>query len=137
MTVNAPSSRRATGRRLSLGFAGASRMDDGLLDAMAPGSAVVVHTTCSPRTIELLAARGEPRGGFAAAVGEFLGKDLAVVRQVAADLGTDLGALNDAHDVLARLLQPPAPETSPGSPASPVPPPDRRRPAPYETEELP
>jgi 3-hydroxyisobutyrate dehydrogenase len=45
---------------------------------------------------------------FAAAVGEFIGKDLVVVRKVAADLGADLGVLNDAHDVLARLLANPA-----------------------------
>jgi 3-hydroxyisobutyrate dehydrogenase-like beta-hydroxyacid dehydrogenase len=197
----------------------AACLDDGLFAALSPGAAVVVHTTCSPRTIELLSEHGEPGGiavvdagisggprdiaagrltlyvggtaqevervrpvlqaygdpvlhvgsrgagqlvkllnnavfaanigvlaqaaavgarlgvteasllrglghgsgssraldgiaatgsvaGFAAAVGEFLGKDLAVVRQVAADLDADLGALSDAHDVLARLLAP-------------------------------
>jgi 3-hydroxyisobutyrate dehydrogenase-like beta-hydroxyacid dehydrogenase/ferredoxin len=192
-------------------------LDGGLLDMMARGSALVVHTTCSPKTIELLGRHGDKRGvtvvdaavsggpqdiaagritlyvggtaddvqrvrpflqaygdpvlhvgprgtgqlvkllnnavfaanigvlaeavgvaaelgvaegsllqslrhgsgssraldgiagsgtvaEFAAAIGEFIGKDLAVVREVAADLGADLGALNDAHDTLARLL---------------------------------
>ncbi len=32
-------------------------LDDGLLDAMSPGSTLVVHTTGSPRTVELLAQR--------------------------------------------------------------------------------
>jgi 3-hydroxyisobutyrate dehydrogenase-like beta-hydroxyacid dehydrogenase len=193
-------------------------LDSGLIDAMAPGSALIVHTTCSPRTIDLLAAFGEPRGitvvdapvsggphdiadgritlyvggtpeavervrpflaafgdpivhlgprgagqrvkllnnavfaanigivaqavavaaelgvpedtlllslrngsgsskaldsiartgsvaGFAAVIGEFIGKDLAVARAIAADCGVDLGALADAHRVLDRLLQ--------------------------------
>jgi 3-hydroxyisobutyrate dehydrogenase-like beta-hydroxyacid dehydrogenase len=196
-------------------------LEGGLLAAMAPDSVLVVHTTCSPRTIELLAERAAPRGievvdtgisggphdieagrltllvggtdravervrpllaaygdpilpvgprgngqrvkllnnavfaanigllaeaaavgerlgvpeptllealghssgasyalggvaragsaaAFAAAVREFLGKDLAVVRQVAADLGADLGALADAHRVLEGLLDAPA-----------------------------
>jgi 3-hydroxyisobutyrate dehydrogenase-like beta-hydroxyacid dehydrogenase len=192
-------------------------LDGGLLDVLAGGSALVVHTTCTPKTIELLRRHGERRGitvvdaaisgsaldiaagritlyvggspddmqrvhpllqvygdpvlhvgscgsgqlvkllnnavfaanigvlaeavavaadlgvaeasllrslsygsgsskaldgvagsgsvaGFAAAVEEFIGKDLDVVRQVAVDLGADLGALNDVHDALARLL---------------------------------
>jgi 3-hydroxyisobutyrate dehydrogenase-like beta-hydroxyacid dehydrogenase len=32
-------------------------LDDGLVDAMAPGSTIVIHTTCSPRTVEGVAAR--------------------------------------------------------------------------------
>jgi hypothetical protein len=34
--------------------------------------------------------------GFAAAVEEFLGKDIAVIRATAAGLGADLGVLDDA-----------------------------------------
>jgi hypothetical protein len=56
--------------------------------------------------------------GFAAAVGEFLGKDLTVVRQVAADLGADLGALNDAHAVLAGLLEAATASPATASPAT-------------------
>ncbi len=34
-------------------------LDDGLLSAMPPGSALVVHTTASPKTIDALAARAD------------------------------------------------------------------------------
>lgn len=37
-------------------------LDDGLLDAMAPGSVLVVHTTGSPATAQALAAHATPRG---------------------------------------------------------------------------
>lgn len=43
---------------------------------------------------------------FAQAAGEFLGKDLGVVRETVARLGGDLGALAAAHEVLAELLDP-------------------------------
>jgi len=33
-------------------------LDDGLVDALAPGAVVVIHTTGSPRTAEAIAARG-------------------------------------------------------------------------------
>ncbi|SHM66733.1 NAD(P)-dependent oxidoreductase [Cryptosporangium aurantiacum] len=49
-------------------------------------------------------ARAGSVAGFAAAAGEFIGKDVAVVRQVVADLGGDLGALAAAHQTLAGLL---------------------------------
>lgn len=42
---------------------------------------------------------------FAAAVGEFLGKDLRVVRAVAAETGAGLGALDPPLNALARLLE--------------------------------
>ena len=41
---------------------------------------------------------------FAATVGEFLTKDLVVVRTVAAELGGELGALDDAFNALTRAL---------------------------------
>ena len=37
-------------------------LDDSLLATMSPGSAVVVHTTGSPRTVETIAARGAEHG---------------------------------------------------------------------------
>ena len=61
------------------------------------------HGSGSSRALDGIAASGSV-GGFTTTVAEFLGKDLAVVREVAADLGADLGALSAAHDVLARLL---------------------------------
>ena len=39
-------------------------------------------------------------------VGEFVGKDVAVVREVARELGAHLGVLADAHVVLGELLSP-------------------------------
>jgi 3-hydroxyisobutyrate dehydrogenase-like beta-hydroxyacid dehydrogenase len=41
---------------------------------------------------------------FAGTVGEFVAKDVAVVREVAAQLGADLGVLADAHRALGALL---------------------------------
>jgi len=35
-------------------------LEDGLLATMSPGSALVLHTTGSPRTVETIAARGAP-----------------------------------------------------------------------------
>ncbi|TQS46986.1 NAD(P)-dependent oxidoreductase [Cryptosporangium phraense] len=49
-------------------------------------------------------ARAGSVGTFARAAGEFVGKDVAVVRQVVAELGGDLGALAAAHQALADLL---------------------------------
>ncbi|MGY1772459.1 NAD(P)-dependent oxidoreductase [Blastococcus sp. SYSU D00813] len=43
---------------------------------------------------------------FGRAVGEFVGKDVAVVKQVAAQLGVDLGEMTGPHRVLADLLLP-------------------------------
>jgi len=37
-------------------------LDGGLVDAMDPGSVLVVHTTGSPTTVELIAQRATPRG---------------------------------------------------------------------------
>ncbi|RAY17295.1 NAD(P)-dependent oxidoreductase [Actinomadura craniellae] len=214
----------------------AACLDSGLIDAMAPGSALVVHTTCSPRTIDLLGEHAERRGvavvdaaisggphdiaagritlfvggsadavervrpflaaygdpilslgprgtgqrvklinnavfaanigllaqavavaaeldvpeasllrslrhgsgtsraldgvaasgsvaGFAEAVGEFLGKDIAVVQQITAELGVGLGALDDAHRVLVPLFAPASdPPADPSSGPSAGPP---------------
>ncbi|MFB9323849.1 NAD(P)-dependent oxidoreductase [Cryptosporangium minutisporangium] len=65
------------------------------------------HGSSSSRALEGV-ARARSVAGFAAAAGEFIGKDVAVVRQVVADLGGDLGALGAAHRTLADLL--PVPE---------------------------
>ncbi len=52
------------------------------------------------------AARSGSIAAFGAAVGEFVGKDVAVVKQVAAELGVDLGSMDGPHRVLADLLLP-------------------------------
>jgi 3-hydroxyisobutyrate dehydrogenase-like beta-hydroxyacid dehydrogenase len=70
--------------------------ESALLEALPHGSA-------ASRALAGVVARGSV-AGFAAAAGEFLGKDVAVVREVVADLGGDLGALGAAHRVLADLL---------------------------------
>lgn len=57
----------------------------------------ITHGSGSSRVGELLAGRGSV-SGFVADVGEFIGKDVAVVRQVAAELGSTLGLLDDVID---------------------------------------
>lgn len=58
-----------------------------LLEALAHGSA-------SSRVLSLVAARGSV-AAFGEMVGEFVAKDVAVVRRVAGELGTGLGVLDD------------------------------------------
>jgi 3-hydroxyisobutyrate dehydrogenase-like beta-hydroxyacid dehydrogenase len=73
--------------------------EPGLFEALSAGSG-------ASKALQSIAATGSVTG-FAALVGEFISKDLTVVRQVAADLGVDLGALDDAHQVLDGLLAEP------------------------------
>jgi 3-hydroxyisobutyrate dehydrogenase-like beta-hydroxyacid dehydrogenase len=61
------------------------------------------HASAASRALTGAAARGSV-GRFAAAVNEFLRKDLLVVRNVAAELGGDLGALDCAFNALTRAL---------------------------------
>ncbi|GAB2832039.1 NAD(P)-dependent oxidoreductase [Actinocorallia aurea] len=63
------------------------------------------HGSGASRALAGIASRGSV-AGFASSVAEFLGKDLTVVRETAADLGADLGALNGALAVLEHLLWP-------------------------------
>ncbi|MEO3760241.1 NAD(P)-dependent oxidoreductase [Mycobacterium sp. B14F4] len=56
--------------------------------------ASVTHGSGASRVGEFIAGRGSVRG-FVGEVGEFIGKDVAVVRTIAAELGTDLGLLDD------------------------------------------
>jgi 3-hydroxyisobutyrate dehydrogenase-like beta-hydroxyacid dehydrogenase len=55
------------------------------------------HGSGTSRALDSIARVGSA-ARFIAAVGEFIGKDVAVVRATAADLGTDLGLLGDAAD---------------------------------------
>jgi 3-hydroxyisobutyrate dehydrogenase-like beta-hydroxyacid dehydrogenase len=59
-----------------------------LLDAIGHGSA-------ASRVASIVGARGSV-DAFIDMVGEFVGKDVAVVRKTAAELGSDLGLLDDA-----------------------------------------
>jgi 3-hydroxyisobutyrate dehydrogenase-like beta-hydroxyacid dehydrogenase len=70
-----------------------------LLEALPNGSS-------ASRALQGVSARGSV-AGFAEATGEFLGKDVAVARQVVDELGADLGLLGAAHRVLAGLVAAP------------------------------
>jgi len=59
--------------------------------------AALQHGSSDSRALGMIAGTGSA-GGFADTVREFLGKDVAVVRQVAADLGVDLGAVQAVLD---------------------------------------
>jgi 3-hydroxyisobutyrate dehydrogenase-like beta-hydroxyacid dehydrogenase len=59
----------------------------------------------SSRALLGIAATGSV-ATFAHNVGEFVGKDVAVVRAVGAELGVDFGVLAEAHRVLGGLLSP-------------------------------
>lgn len=63
-----------------------------LLDALGRGSA-------ASRVLDIVAARGSI-ASFASVTSEFVGKDVAVVRSIAEELGADLGALDDAMRVI-------------------------------------
>jgi 3-hydroxyisobutyrate dehydrogenase len=57
----------------------------------------VSHGSAASRVGGFIAARGSV-GGFVDGVGQFIGKDVAVVRTIAAELGSDLGILDDVID---------------------------------------
>jgi 3-hydroxyisobutyrate dehydrogenase-like beta-hydroxyacid dehydrogenase len=63
------------------------------------------HASAASRALSGARGRGSV-AAFAAAVGEFLTKDVDVVHAVAADLGCDLGALDPAIAALDRALPP-------------------------------
>ena len=77
----------AEGTRLGAQFG----IDEGaLLNALTHGSS-------QSRVLSMMAAAGSAQG-FIAAVGEFIGKDVAVVRRTVAELGGELGILDAAVD---------------------------------------
>ena len=59
----------------------------------------LAHGSAASRVLDIVAARGSV-AGFIEVAGEFVGKDVAVVRSIAEDLGSDLGALDDVIEVL-------------------------------------
>jgi 3-hydroxyisobutyrate dehydrogenase-like beta-hydroxyacid dehydrogenase len=64
--------------------------ESSLLTALRNGSA-------ASRVLDIVAAGGSV-ASFIETAGEFVGKDIAVIRSVAAELGSDLGALDDVID---------------------------------------
>lgn len=61
----------------------------------------LTHGSAASRALSGIAATGSAED-FKARVGEFIGKDVAVVRATAADLGADLGLLDHAVDAALR-----------------------------------
>ncbi|MGA8330955.1 MAG: NAD(P)-dependent oxidoreductase, partial [Mycobacterium sp.] len=82
-----------------------------LADAIALGAQLGVtesallsalpHGSASSRVLDIVAARGSV-SSFIDTAGEFVGKDIAVVRGVAAELGGDLGGLDGVIDAGAK-----------------------------------
>jgi 3-hydroxyisobutyrate dehydrogenase-like beta-hydroxyacid dehydrogenase len=56
--------------------------------------AALAHGSATSRVLDIVAPRGSITS-FIEVAGAFVGKDVAVVRRIAADLGSDLGALDD------------------------------------------
>jgi 3-hydroxyisobutyrate dehydrogenase-like beta-hydroxyacid dehydrogenase len=56
--------------------------------------AALAHGSATSRVVDIVAERGSVTS-FIEVAGAFVGKDVAVVRRIAADLGSDLGALDD------------------------------------------
>jgi len=64
--------------------------------------AALGHGSATSRVLDIVAAGGSVKS-FIEVAGEFVGKDVAVVRGIAEDLGSDLGVLDDAIEVISHL----------------------------------
>jgi 3-hydroxyisobutyrate dehydrogenase-like beta-hydroxyacid dehydrogenase len=64
--------------------------------------AALGHGSATSRVLDIVAAGGSVNS-FIEVAGEFVGKDVAVVRGIAEDLGSDLGALDGAIEVISHL----------------------------------
>ena len=56
------------------------------------------HGSAASRVLDIVAAGGSV-ASFVETAGEFVGKDVAVIRRIAAELGSDLGTIDDVIDV--------------------------------------
>jgi 3-hydroxyisobutyrate dehydrogenase-like beta-hydroxyacid dehydrogenase len=61
--------------------------------------AALAHGSATSRVLNIVAARGSV-ASFIEVAGEFVGKDVAVVRSIAEEFGSDLGVLHDAIQVI-------------------------------------
>jgi 2-hydroxy-3-oxopropionate reductase len=61
--------------------------------------AALPHGSAASRVLDIVAAGGSV-ASFIETAGVFVGKDIAVVRQIAAELGSDLGVLDDVIDTV-------------------------------------
>lgn len=59
--------------------------------------AALPHGSAASRVLDIVAAGGSV-GSFIETAGEFVGKDIAVIRGIAAELGSSLGVLDDVID---------------------------------------
>jgi 2-hydroxy-3-oxopropionate reductase len=62
--------------------------------------AALPHGSAASRVLDIVAAGGSV-GSFIETAGEFVGKDIAVIRGIAAELGSSLGVLDDVIDAAA------------------------------------
>ncbi len=60
------------------------------------------HGSAASRVLDIVAAAGAV-ASFVDRAGEFVGKDIAVVRSIAGELGSDLGVLDDVIDTAIRV----------------------------------
>jgi 2-hydroxy-3-oxopropionate reductase len=60
------------------------------------------HGSSASRVLDIVAGRGSV-ASFIDTAGKFVGKDVGVVRSIAADLGSDLGVLDDVIDAAIRV----------------------------------
>jgi 2-hydroxy-3-oxopropionate reductase len=60
------------------------------------------HGSAASRVLDIV-GRGSSVASFIDNVGEFVGKDVGVVRSIAAELGSDLGVLDDVIDAAIKL----------------------------------
>jgi 2-hydroxy-3-oxopropionate reductase len=60
------------------------------------------HGSAASRVLDIV-ARGGSVASFIDTAGEFVGKDVGVVRSIAAELGSDLGVLDDVIDTAIRV----------------------------------
>jgi 2-hydroxy-3-oxopropionate reductase len=64
--------------------------------------AALPHGSAASRVLDIVAAGGSV-ASFVDTAGEFVGKDIGVVRSIAAELGSDLGVLDNVIDVAIRV----------------------------------
>lgn len=64
--------------------------------------AALRHGSAASRVLDIVAAGGSV-ASFVDTAGEFVGKDIAVVRSIAAELGSDLGVLDDVIGAAIRV----------------------------------
>jgi len=60
------------------------------------------HGSAASRVLDIV-ARGGSVASFIDTAGEFVGKDVGVVRSIAAELGSDLGVLDNVIDAAIRV----------------------------------